>query len=158
MPATRPPIVSVVMPTYNAAATLLAAVGSLCAQTWADWELIVVDDGSTDDTTEILAALARTEPRLVLARQPHFGIVSALHAGLARARGRFIARMDADDFSQPDRLGEQVNYLECHPEIGLVSCLVEFGGDARASEGFARHVGWLNSFATPEAIALNRFV
>ncbi len=158
MPAIRPPVISVVMPAYNAAGTLPAAVGSICAQTWADWELIVVDDGSTDDTTEILATLARTEPRLVLVRQSHRGIVSALHAGLERARGRFVARMDADDLSHPDRLGEQVNYLDRHPEIGLVSCLVEFGGDARASEGFARHVAWLNSVDTLDAIALNRFV
>ncbi len=146
------------MPARNAAATLPAAVASIRAQTWTDWELIVVDDGSTDDTAQILAALAREDPRLVLIQQPHAGIVAALNAGLARARGRFIARMDADDVSHPDRLAEQMGFLERHPETGLASCLVEFGGDARASEGFARHVAWLNSVATTEAIALNRFV
>lgn len=146
------------MPARNAAATLPAAVASIRAQTWADWELIVVDDGSSDATPHILTTLAREERRLVLVRQSHAGIVAALNAGLACARGRFIARMDADDRSHPDRLREQLNFLERHAEIGLVSCLVEFGGDARASEGFARHVAWLNALVTPEAIALNRFV
>lgn len=146
------------MPARNAAATLPAAVASIRAQTWPDWELIVVDDGSTDATPQILAALAREERRLAVVRQPHAGIVAALNAGLARARGRFIARLDADDVSHLDRLTEQVGFLERHPEIGLVSCLVEFGGDARASEGFARHVAWLNSVVTREAIVLNRFV
>lgn len=146
------------MPARNAAATLPATVASIRAQTWPDWELIVVDDGSTDATPQILAALAREERRLAVVRQPHAGIVAALNAGLARARGRFIARLDADDVSHLDRLTEQVGFLERHPEIGLVSCLVEFGGDARASEGFARHVAWLNSVVTREAIVLNRFV
>ncbi len=153
-----PPPVSVVLPVRNAAATLARAVASIRAQPWRDWELLAVDDGSTDGTREILAALARDEPRLRVLTRPPAGLVAALNAGLAAARGEFIARMDADDESHRERFAEQVARLRARPEIGLVSCLVEFGGDGAAAAGYARHVDWVNSLVTPEEIALNRFV
>jgi len=152
------PHVSVLLPAHNAARTLPRALESIQAQTFTDWELVLVDDGSTDDTAALLETWTRREPRLHPVRQPHRGLVPALEAGLARARGAFIARMDADDVSRPTRLERQVRFLEAHPDVGVVSCLVEFGGDAIRNQGFARHVAWLNSLTTPEAMALNRFV
>jgi glycosyltransferase involved in cell wall biosynthesis len=154
----RAPRVSVVIPVFNAAPTLPCSIGSIGAQTFRDWELIAVDDGSTDGSAAWLEELARREPRLRLVRQTHDGIVAALNAGLAVARGEFIARMDADDESFPDRLAGQTAFLDARPEIGVVGSLVEYGGDRAANEGYALHVDWLNTLTSPESIALNRFV
>lgn len=152
------PRVSVVLPARNAARSLGRAIASIEAQTSTDWELILVDDGSTDETPAIAANAARLDDRIQLLLQPRRGIVAALEAGLAVARAGFIARMDADDVSLPGRLEQQVRFLDDHPDIGAVGCQVEFGGDAGRSEGFARHVAWLNALVTSEAIGLNRFV
>ncbi|ACB73556.1 glycosyltransferase family 2 protein [Opitutus terrae] len=154
------PHVSVVLPVFNAAATVARAVASVRAQTFGDWELIVVDDGSTDGTGEVLRTCAAAEPRVRVIERRHEGLVPALNAGLAAARGEFIARMDADDECLPERLAEQVGFLRApaNAAVGLVSCLVEFGGDGRANEGYARHVAWINSLVTPEQVALNRFI
>ena len=152
------PRVSILLPAWNAAGTLPRAIESIRAQTFPDWELVLVDDGSTDETPAFAEAAARQDPRMRLVRQTHLGIVPALEAGLAVARGEFIARLDADDVSLPTRLEQQVWFLDTHPDIGVVGCLVQFGGPAPQNEGYARHVAWLNSLTTPEAIALNRFV
>jgi glycosyltransferase involved in cell wall biosynthesis len=152
------PRVSVVMPVRNASASVAAAVRSIQAQTFQDWELLVVDDGSTDDSTERVQALTQDDARVRLLRQPARGIVAALEAGLAVARGECIARMDADDVCLPERLSEQVAYLEGHAETGVVGSLVEFGGSPAHSQGYALHVQWLNSVETSDEIALNRFI
>ena len=152
------PLVSVIMPVRDAASTVARAVESIRAQTLADWELIAVDDGSGDGTTELLAASSRADARIRLVRGPRAGLVAALNAGLAAAAGRLIARMDADDEAHPERLAEQVRLLGSDPRLGLAACLVEFGGDAGRSAGYALHVEWLNSLLDPEEIALNRFV
>jgi glycosyltransferase involved in cell wall biosynthesis len=157
--AAAAPGVSVVLPVRNAARTITSAVRSIREQTFSDWELIVIDDGSTDGTAARLMELATAE-RLRIVTQPASGIVAALNAGLAAARGEFIARMDADDEAEPERLAEQVAFLRA-PEnrsIGLVSCQVAFGGDCVASAGYALHVDWINALLTPEQIALNRFI
>jgi glycosyltransferase involved in cell wall biosynthesis len=154
------PLVSVVLPVRDAVSTLGRAVASIRAQTLPDWELIVVDDGSTDGTGEALAAIARDEPRVRAVRQPALGVVAAANAGHALARGRFVARLDADDEALPGRLEAQAAWLDApaHAAVGVVSCLVDYGGDRAAQGGYALHVDWLNSLVTPEAIALNRFV
>ena len=154
------PLVSVVLPVRNAAATIVRAVASVRAQTLPEWELIVVDDGSTDGTREILRELARAEPRIKLIVQVPAGVAAAANAGVAAAQGKFIARMDADDESHVERLAAQVDFLEAREnrDVGVVGSLVEFGGDRVASAGYALHVDWTNSLLTPEAIALNRFI
>lgn len=152
------PAVSVVMPAWNAAATVAAAVASVRAQTLHAWELIVVDDGSTDGTAAEIARAADGDARVRLLVRPHGGIVPALEAGLAEARALLIARMDADDVMFPSRLERQVAYLEANPGIGVASCLVEFGGDAVAARGYAVHVDWINSLVDPEEIARARFI
>jgi glycosyltransferase involved in cell wall biosynthesis len=150
--------VSIVLPAFNAAPTIARAVASLRTQTFTDWELIVIDDGSTDGTGEIVNGVARADDRVTLLARPHAGLVAALSAGLTAARGEFIARMDADDVAHPQRLAEQVASLTARGDIGVVGCLVEFGGDPVANEGYARHVEWVNSLVTPAEIALNRFI
>lgn len=159
MPFMAPmPAVSVLLPVRNAVATIARAVESIRRQTLPGWELVAVDDGSTDGTCEWLRAAAHAEPRLRVVEQPASGLVAALNAGLAVARGGFIARMDADDECHPERLATQAEYLAAHPAVGLVSCLVGYGGDRVANTGYALHVDWLNTLVTPEQIALNRFV
>lgn len=157
-PPSATPRVSVVLPVFNALATLPRAVASVRAQTLADWELTAVDDGSTDGSGEWLAQAAKGEPRLRVLRRPHAGLVPALNAGLAAARGEFIARLDADDECLPDRLAAQVALLETNPSLGVAGCLVDFAGDRAAQAGYAAHVDWLNSLVTPDDIALGRFI
>lgn len=152
------PLVSVVLPVRDGERVLARAVESIRTQTLREWELIAVDDGSRDGTRAVLDALSKQEPRLrVLAQGPE-GIVTALNAGLAAARGEFVARMDADDVALPERLEAQVALLRARPDVGVASCLVEFGGDRAASAGYALHVDWINGLLEPEAIALHRFV
>lgn len=142
----------------NCAATLNAALHSVSTQTERNQEIIVVDDGSTDETLCLLHEFQRREPRLRVVARPHRGIVSALNAGLAVCRARYIARMDGDDWSYPERFRRQADYLDSHPDIGLVACRVDFGGDRQACAGYAHHVDWVNSLLAPSQIALNRFV
>ena len=161
MPARAPkrlPLVSVVLPVWNAAATLARAIASIRGQTLADWELIAVDDGSTDESRERLESAARADRRVRVLTRTHGGIVAALNAGLSAARGEIIARMDADDESHPERLAAQVALLQREPAVGVAGCLVAYGGDRAAHAGYALHVDWINSLVTPEQIALNRFI
>jgi glycosyltransferase involved in cell wall biosynthesis len=155
---TPTPAIAVVLPAWNAEATLGAALASLQAQTEPDFELLVVDDGSTDGTAALVAAAGSQDPRVRLLQRPHGGIVAALNAGLAATRAPLIARMDADDVAHPRRLAVQRAMLEADAGLGLVSCLVAHAGDAGDTRGYAVHVDWLNGLLTPEAIALARFV
>lgn len=153
-----PPRVTVLMPVHNAALTLPRALASLERQQFDDWELVAVDDGSDDDSAGVLDRVARTDARLRVLHLPHAGLVAALNTGLASARGAYLARMDADDESTPDRLGAQVALLGAQPDLGLVGGVVEFAGDRIRQAGYALHVDWMNQLTTPDAIALNRFV
>lgn len=152
------PAVSVLLPVRNGAGTLRAAIRSICHQTLSDWELLVVDDGSTDGTGGIAGQMAVADRRIKVLRQPALGLVPALESGLYHARGRYIARMDADDISYPGRLKEQAEMLDWDSELGLVGGLVDYGGDAQANAGYALHVDWINTLVKPEDIYLNRFI
>jgi len=148
----------VVLPVRDGAATLARAVASVRVQTLAEWELLAVDDGSRDGTADLLHRLAAAEPRLRVLAPGRVGLVAALNAGLAAARGEFIARMDADDEAHPERLAAQVALLRARPELGLAGCRVGFGGDAAVNRGYALHVAWLNGIVTPEEHARSRFI
>lgn len=108
------------MPVRNAERTVARAIDSILGQTCRELEFIIVDNGSTDGTRHILERAAAADARVVLASEPVPGIVPALNLGLARASGRFIARMDADDVASPHRIESQLCYLDAHPEIGVV--------------------------------------
>ncbi|MEA5090190.1 glycosyltransferase family 2 protein [Solidesulfovibrio sp.] len=152
-------MVSVVMPVRNAAATLPAALESLFAQTAPDFEIVAVDDGSDDGgaTRAVLEGYAARDARLRVLARDRGGIVAALNAGIAAARGRYIARMDADDVCRPERLARQAASLDAHPEIGLVSCLAAFGGDPGKARGYCAHLDWANGLRDPEAIRFGIF-
>jgi glycosyltransferase involved in cell wall biosynthesis len=112
------PVVSVIVPTFNRAALIRASVESVLAETGVDLELIVVDDGSTDDTLDRLAAIP--DPRLQVIRAPHGGVAAARNAGVAACRGRYVAFHDSDDEALPGRLARPVALLAARPELGLV--------------------------------------
>jgi len=118
------PLVSVLMPVYNGEPYLREAVESILNQTFTDFEFIIIDDGSTDSTWEIL--IEHNDPRIRLVRnKANIGLIRSLNKGLGLARGEYIARMDADDVSFPERLAQQVSSLDGHPEVGVLGCGVQ---------------------------------
>lgn len=153
-----PPRVSVLMPCYNAAATLDEALDSLFRQTLADFEIVAVDDGSEDSTRDRLAAWAARETRLRWYAQPHSGIITALNSGWQRCQGQYIARMDADDISYPHRLAQQAALLDSQPNLAAVSCLVEGCPPGSLRAGFRIYLEWLNSLVTDEQIRRELYV
>lgn len=113
------PLITVLMCVHNGRDYLSAAIGSICRQTFGDFEFLIIDDGSTDGSADLLAAL--DDPRIRLVRNPvNLGLTRSLNRGLDVARGRFLARMDGDDISEPDRLQSQVRFILDHPDIGLL--------------------------------------
>jgi glycosyltransferase involved in cell wall biosynthesis len=119
------PRVSVVLPVRDCERYIAQAVKSIVEQTFRNFELIVVDDGSRDRTLPILAEWAAQDQRIQVLARPRLGLVAALEAGRAGAKGFFIARMDADDIADPERLSRQVEYLDRHPEVIAVGGQIE---------------------------------
>ncbi|MGU9977157.1 MAG: glycosyltransferase family 2 protein [Candidatus Oxydemutatoraceae bacterium WSBS_2016_MAG_OTU14] len=120
--AHTPPLVSVVLATYQRAQTLSRAVESILAQTLADFELIIVDDGSEDETAEVIKFFAKKDQRVKGVYQANQGLPAARNYGVRCAEGRYIAFMDDDDASAPTRLEAQVGFLEAHPDIEACTC------------------------------------
>jgi glycosyltransferase involved in cell wall biosynthesis len=125
---TPSPLVSVVMSVRNDVHRLAAAVESVLSQSWDVLELIVVDDGSTDGSAQLLDALAVADPRVLVVHQANAGLTRALIHGCGLARGEFIARHDSDDTSHSLRLEEQVRLLQEDPRVGFVSCPTQYHG------------------------------
>ncbi|MCI0340564.1 MAG: glycosyltransferase [Planctomycetales bacterium] len=152
------PRVSVLLPVRDGAETLPEALGSLLSQTLRDLEVVAVDDGSRDGTAAILGGAAAKDPRVRIVATGGRGLVAALNLGLAESRGTFVARMDADDVSHPERLAEQVALLDARPDVGVASCLVRIVREGGVAPGFKAYERWLNSCVTPEEIAREIFV
>ncbi|MCI1188910.1 glycosyltransferase family 2 protein [Hymenobacter sp. DH14] len=136
------PKVSVLLPVYNVAPYIRETIASILSQTFIDFELIVVDDLSTDDTAAIVASIS--DDRIILIRNTqNLGRAGSDNAGLAAVRGQYIAKMDGDDICHPERLARQVAYLENHPEINAVGSWIQNFGDSI----------YLNRYpVTPEAV------
>jgi len=117
---TSPPSISVVMPAFNAEDFIGTAIKSILGQDYRDFELIVVDDGSTDKTTRIAEDFQKRDPRISVLRQKNAGQAAANNAGIGVARGEFIARMDADDVALSNRLTTQLRYLSENPDTVVV--------------------------------------
>jgi glycosyltransferase involved in cell wall biosynthesis len=111
------PRVSVILPTYNRAAYLREAIDSVLAQTWTDLELIVVDDGSADETPAVVAGVADRRVRGL--RGEHRGVSAAVNCGLRAARGEYVGRLDSDDVWLPEMLQTLVHVLDCRPQVGV---------------------------------------
>lgn len=112
------PPVTVLLPIYNAAPYLREAVDSVLAQTFTDYELLIINDGSTDDTADILASYK--DERITIITQQNIGLIATLNKGLSIAKGKYVARFDADDVCYPDRLKLQYDFLEAHPEYVII--------------------------------------
>ncbi len=150
-------MVSVLMPVYNAADTVEAAVDSIQRQDFAAWELVAVDDGSTDDSRGILMELARKDTRIRVVPMDHGGIVAALREAARQSRGAYFARMDADDVARPERLRLQLACFAADPGLGVCGGKVRMMGDSIGS-GRRRYEDWVNSLVSHEAIVREIFV
>lgn len=134
------PRVSVLLPVWNAEKFLGEALDSLAVQTFCDFEVVAVDDGSTDRSGELLRTAAARWPWVRVLSQPNGGIAAALNRAVAASRGGLIFRMDADDVSLPTRIERQVRFLDQHPEIGVCGTAIEtFGAGRRRIVRCARH-------------------
>lgn len=120
--------VSVVMAVFNGELYLEESVSSILKQSFSDFELIVVDDGSTDRTPDILAGLCRQDPRIMVIQQENLGLTRSLNRAIRMAKGAYLARQDADDISRPERFERQVHYLDDHLSVGVVGTATEVIG------------------------------
>ena len=151
-----PPRVSVVLPVRNAAETIERAARSILDSTLRELELLVIDDGSADNSAAIVRQIS--DPRLRLVQQDALGVCAAANRGTAEARAPVIARMDADDFSHPARLEKQLSLLH-HSGANMVGCRVRIvDALGRAIGSMQRYEQWSNSLTEPRRIAAMRFV
>lgn len=118
------PRVSVVMPVRNGAPYVARAIDSILAQTFTDFEFVIVDDGSTDSTPELLQRYQAADSRVRVDRREKAGLVASLNRGCGQARGAYLARMDADDIAFRDRFTRQVEFLDRHPQVAVVGSAV----------------------------------
>ncbi len=158
MSITSRPRVSVLLPVFDAAATLEQALESLWLQTFDDFEVVAVDDGSSDGSGELLRAEAGRDERLHPVHAPHAGLVPALNGGLRACRGQYVARMDADDLAHPERLARQVELLDGDASLSVASSLVESFPPGEVGEGFRIYESWLNGLVHHEDICREIFI
>jgi glycosyltransferase involved in cell wall biosynthesis len=153
-----PPPISVLLPVRDGAATLEEAIASVEAQTDPDFEVLAVDDGSADATPDILEAWAGRDSRVRVLRQPASGIVAALERSRGEARGRYLARMDADDVCEPERLARQRELLEAESTLVGCGCFVRYFPREAVREGARRYEAWMNSSSSAEEVERDVFV
>ena len=152
------PSISVLMPFYNSAGTLPTTLRSITAQSQTAFEVIAIDDGSQDGDQEILKAWSQADHRIKLVSPGRIGLVPALNLGLSLSSGRYLARMDADDWMHPKRLDSQMCLLQANPDVSVVSSLVKFFSDDPIGEGMKIYELWLNSLVSHESISREIFI
>jgi glycosyltransferase involved in cell wall biosynthesis len=140
------PRVSVVMPVYNGEQFIAEAVGSVLASEFRDWELLILDDGSTDGSVSMAGQVAKGDSRVRIIELPHGGIAATRNAGLEHARADYVANLDSDDAMFPHRLALQVAYLDAHPEC------VAVGSRSVVVDADSRPVGMVGRYFTHEDI------
>jgi glycosyltransferase involved in cell wall biosynthesis len=147
--AEQAPQVSIVLPMRNAAHTIDDCLESVVRQTYDHYEVILIDDGSTDDSLIKVKRWCDQYRRIKCYQQPPLGLVQALNKGLALAKGKYIARMDADDIMLENRLQAQVEYLTHHPHVDLVATQVELFPNHLVAPGYVEYMRWQNQCLTP---------
>ncbi|MDF1702259.1 MAG: glycosyltransferase [Planctomycetota bacterium] len=150
--------VSVVLPVYNAGAFLAEALQSLADQTYRDLEIVVHDDGSTDDSRAIAEGFAARDERFVVQSAPNQGVAGAANAAVARARGDLLVRMDADDIAHPTRVAKLVALAAAHPEVEVLASRARYFPRAEVGPGMLRYEAWLDGLLDHAAIYADRFV
>lgn len=152
------PLVSVVLPYYNAEKTLSDAITSVLNQTFDNFELILVNNNSKDGSLTIANNFAKRDSRVILLSEQKQGVAHAANLGNSLARGQFIARMDADDISLPNRLTAQVAHLQNNSKLEVSATQVKYINQNPSSTSFHHFVNWSNSIITQSQIRKNKFV
>ena len=152
------PRLSVLLPCRDAEAYLGQAMRCLEAQTYRDFEVVAVDDGSTDETAALLASWSSRDPRVQLLSPGRVGLVEALRLGTAHCSGDLLARFDADDLAQPTRFAEQIGYLDARPRVAAVGTRIRYFPWERVGWGARRYQTWLNRLSEPDELARDIFV
>lgn len=152
------PRVSVLLPFRNTSDTLDRAIASIVSQSTEEWELLLINNASTDASASVAKRWAAKDDRIRLIEEPVVGIAHALNTGLAHANSSCIARMDADDISHPQRLAKQVAYLDAHPKIGVLGTRTTFKTSVEQSLGMEAFVRWQNAIISPNEHYVKRFV
>lgn len=152
------PCVSVLLPYREAGPWLDRAIASIQTQTFKDWELLLIDNASTDGGPAIAREWSVRDPRIRLLHEPGPGIAHALNTGLLNAGGDLIARMDADDECRPERLQRQVAFMNAHPEVGVLGTRTHFVSTVARHSGMQWFVDWQNAILDPHDHYVKRFV
>jgi len=152
------PRVSILLPVFDAAATLGACLRSVRRQTFGDWECVIVDDGSRDGSLACARRHADADPRFRVIARPHRGLVPTLGEGLAHCRGAFVARMDADDLMHRERLAAQLEALEAAPSLAAVGCHVRLFPRRELGDGMRAYERWLLGIDSPRRVREEAFV
>ncbi len=152
------PKVSVLVAAFNAAASIEATLASVAVQSFGDWECVVVDDGSTDSTSELVGDFASRDQRFRLIRLPHTGVVEARNHCLQSCRGEYVAILDADDRMMPDRLRLQTTALDESPQLAAVGCHVQYQPRERVTAGRLAYEEWLNGQRSSDGVFRDRYI
>ncbi len=152
------PKISVLLPFFNPGNFFKRAIESIIHQSFSDWEMVLVNNGCTDDSPSYAKDVASTEGRIQVIDEPRQGIVFALNRGLSRCRADLIARMDADDFSLPQRLKDQYEYMLEHQDIDVCAGLIKHESNSCNTKGYQVYIEWMNKLVTCEDISRNRFI
>jgi len=129
--------ISILLPVWNCPSYVGQAIDSVLNQSYSDFECIIIDDGSNDNTPEVLQKYQ--DPRIRLFQHTNRGLAATLNVGIASARGKYVARQDQDDLSLPDRLAKQISYMDSHPECGLLGTWAQIMEGDRIVERYHRH-------------------
>ncbi len=152
------PEVSILLPVWNAAATLGSCLRSIARQTARDFECVIVDDGSEDASREIVRAFARSDSRFLLYPRPHRGLITSLQEGIECCRGEVILRMDADDLMHRHRIAAQTEMLGAHPQLAAVGSHVRLFPRSALGDGYREYEGWLNAIDDEAKLETEAFV
>ncbi len=150
--------VAVLLPFHQAGAMLDAAIHSIAGQSFREWELLLINNASTDESASIAHDWSHRDPRIHVIDEATVGIAHALNTGLEHATSPLIARMDADDVAHPERLARQVAFMNAHPKIGVLGTRTRFETTVEKSSGMAWFVNWQNAILTPHEHYVKRFV
>ena len=145
------PNVSILMPVKNAGDFLIPCINSIIQQTYSNWELVAINDHSTDESRDVLMNYAANESRIIVVDNLGNGIIPALKAGLSMARGKLITRMDSDDLMSPDKIELMVTRITSMGKGNLVVGLVQYFSDGQLGTGYAQYAEWLNSLSQSQS-------